>query len=390
MKQTVVFLLLALVTGAMSAAPPQEAPGRMAKVRITAEQANLREKPDIGSSIVQQIPGGTVLEADRKEGEWYFVRYTLEDGGVIGGWIHESLVEVIEAGRPVRKAIKKPADEAPARKRSRRPIRFPRIKMPEFRSGLIPLEISFSAGLATLAPQDLNDGTRGYVDWYGASIGIPVPDGTDLLKLAFLAGFELSYRISPRLAVGLGADFVRGANGDKTELSDAALTETLSTRPSAGCVPVRVGVRFYPGAGLYFRGALGLYAVKAGYRFRHEDATSWEQWKGSATASGLGGEAGFGGEWDVASRTVLFVEADFRMASFSGLTGRNVYTNSGGEAQTEPGTLYQFRKAAADESIHSLVFVRATAPSETGVVDSRRARINLSGAAFRVGVRYRF
>lgn len=81
-------LCLALVVTA------QETPARTIKLRVSAEQANLREKPDIGSAVVQQIPEGTVLEADKKEGEWYLVRYTLEDGGVIAGYIHESLVVV--------------------------------------------------------------------------------------------------------------------------------------------------------------------------------------------------------------------------------------------------------------------------------------------------------
>ena len=95
-------LLAVLVVGLVAApllAAAQAAPGPV-KIKVTAEQANLREKPDIGSGIVQQIPEGTVLDADRKEGEWYFVRYTLEDGGVIGGYIHESLVQVVEGAAP--------------------------------------------------------------------------------------------------------------------------------------------------------------------------------------------------------------------------------------------------------------------------------------------------
>jgi len=98
MIRTVLPILLILAVGTGLFAAPSGVQDRPTKLKITAEQANLREKPDIGSSIVQQIPEGTVVEADRKDGEWYFVRYTLEDGGVIGGWIHESLAEVVEAG----------------------------------------------------------------------------------------------------------------------------------------------------------------------------------------------------------------------------------------------------------------------------------------------------
>src|SRR5512136_3112683 len=108
-KRTFLPILIGLVSGTVLVAAAQNAPVRLTKIKVTAEQANLREKPDIGSSIVQQIPEGTVLDADKKEGEWYFVRYALEDGGVIGGWIHESLVEVVEGAAPVTPAAKPPA-----------------------------------------------------------------------------------------------------------------------------------------------------------------------------------------------------------------------------------------------------------------------------------------
>ena len=390
MKRTVLSLLLVIAAGTALAAAAQDAPARATKIKVTAEQANLREKPDIGSSIVQQIPEGTVLEADRKEGEWYFVRYTLEDGGVIGGWIHESLVEVVETGAPVTETVKKPAVETPPRTRARRPVRIGRIKPPEFRTGSIPLEFSFSAGVATLAPQDLNDGARGFTDWSAANLGVPVPGSTDVLRLAMLAGFELTYRISPRLAVGLGADFLRGANGDEIVLSDELVSETITTKPSVRGVPIKVLARFYPGAGLYVRGGLGLYSIKASYLFRHEGADAWEQWKGSASTSGIGGEAAFGGEWDIAPRTVFFAEAGFRMASFSGLTGRNDTTSSDAPSGTDVGTLFFFHRTAGDGNVYPAIFVRDSAPAEAGVVDSRQAKINISGTAVRIGVRYRF
>lgn len=391
-KRIVPSLLAALVLVLALAAAAQNAPGRATKVKVIAEQANLREKPDIGSSIVQQIPEGAVLEADKKEGEWYFVRYALEDGGVIGGWLHESLVEVVETAGPAaereRRPAEKPADK-PAGKPARQPGTGPKLPPLEFRSGSIPLEISFSVGGATLAPRDLARGTQGFADWTAASIGVGAPDA-QTVHAGALAGFELSYRISPQLTVGLGADFMRGTNGGEMELIGMAATETVTTKPSVRVVPIKATVRYYPGAGLYVRGALGLYAVKAGYLFRHEGAGAWEQWKGSASTTGLGAEAAFGGEWDIAPRTVLFAEAGLRMASFDGLTGQNVYTSSGGEPVREAGILYYFRQAAAGGDDDPMVLVQETLPSGTGISDARPARINVSGTTFRVGVRYRF
>lgn len=378
------FFLIALIMGATLLPAAQKAPAGPAKVKVVAEQANLREKPDIGSSIVQQIPEGTVLDADKKEGEWYFVRYALEDGGVIGGWIHESLVEVVEGAAPVPQAAKPAAAGTPP------PAASAAATATGPGQGSFPLEISFSVGPSTLAPRDLNDGTRGYVDWYGASIGIPAPSQVDILHIAVLGGVELSYWVSGRLAIGLAVDGLSGSNGDSITFSDLYTNETLSTHPSVSAVPVKATARYYPGAGFYLRGALGIYSVKASYGFRHEYDNVWEQWQGTAKASALGGEAAFGGEWKIAAKTAIFVEAGFRMASFDELTGQSVYTNSAGESLTEPGTLYFFHKTAGDTTAYPLIAVRASQPAESGVVDARRAEINISGTSLRAGLRVRF
>jgi hypothetical protein len=387
MKRTVLPFLAILILGAAVPDAGQEARARTMKIKVTAEQANLREKPDIGSSIVQMIPGGSVLEADRKEGEWFFVRWTLEDGGVIGGYIHESLVEVVEGEVPVPET--KPAgEESPPRRRASRQIGIGRIKMPDLRTGDFPLEFSFSAGLGSVAPGDLNSGTRGYADWYGGELGVQAAEKPGVLHFAYLFGFELTYRLSPRLAFGLGADYLRVANRDETRYRDALISQTLVTGPAARAVPLKVAVRFYPGAGFYVRGALGIYSAKARYLYRHEGADSWEQWKGSASSTGFGGEAALGGEWEVAERTAFFAEAGFRLASFRGLTGKNVHSSSDGEAQTEPGTLYFYRQSGAGANTYPVIFVAGSPPA--GATGSREARLNLSGTAVRAGVRYRF
>ena len=84
-------IVLAVITALAAAHPVRAGQEKTFKVKVSAEQANLRERPDISSAVVQQIPEGTILDAEKKEGEWYLVRYTLEDGAVIAGYIHESL-----------------------------------------------------------------------------------------------------------------------------------------------------------------------------------------------------------------------------------------------------------------------------------------------------------
>jgi hypothetical protein len=383
-KQAVLFLPFIILALALLC-PAQATAGRPMKVKVTAEQANLREKPDIGSAIVQQIAEGTVLEADKKEGEWFFVRYTLEDGGVIGGYIHESLVEVVDQGEAPEPARKTPERETPQRQSAAA------TEKPSGWSAPAPsFEFSLSGGVGWTAPRDLNDGAQGFADTNGAFLGLPASGPVDALHLATLVGLELSYRVSPLLSIGLGVDYFWGANRGRVGFTDGVFSETLDTQPSVSAVPVKFGVRFYPGKGFYIRGSLGVYFVKAGYLYRLEQGDSWQEWKGTATAHSFGAEAAFGGDWKVGANTSFFVEAGFRMASLSGLSGHDVYRNSDGDTLTEEGTLYYFRKEGADTRVYPLLFVRAVRPTEAGVVDSRKADINLSGMAVRAGIRCRF
>ena len=392
-KHTCLAVFLIVVLGPALRAAAQAAPGPV-KIKVTAEQANLREKPDIGSGIVQQIPEGTVLEADKKEGEWYFVRYTLEDGGVIGGYIHESLVQVVEGAAPPAGA--KPAaaggaaaaGAAAAKPQEPKPGSF-RIEAPDFSAGSVPLEISFSAGVTWVQPHDLNDGARGFVDAHGADLGIPAPRAPDDFRLSYLAGFELTYRASPRLAIGLGTDYVSGANTDEVVFSNGVVTESVRTRPAARVVPVKFLVRYYPGSSFYVRGELGVYAIKASYLYRVDRDGSWEQWEGTATDSAFGAEAAFGGEWKVAAKTAIFVEAGFRYARVTGPTGKDVFTNSLGTDLPEPGRLYLFDQEASDGAVYPQLFVRETVPAGEDVVDARASIIDMSGMAVRAGVRFR-
>jgi len=384
-KQAVLFLPLSILALALLAqAQPGQA--RTIKVKVTAEQANLREKPDIGSAIVQQIPEGTVLEADKKEGEWFFVRYTLEDGGVIGGYIHESLVVVVEqaAAEPARRT---PERDTPQRQHAA----AAGTTKPSGRSGPASfLEFSLSGGAGWTAPRDLNDGAQGFADINGAFHGLPASGPVDALHLATLVGLELSCRVSPWLSLGLGVDYFWGANRGRVEFTNGIFLETLDTRPSFSAIPVKFGVRFYPGKGFYIRGSLGVYFVKAGYLYRQERGNSWEEWKGTATAHRFGAEVAFGGDWKVGANTFFFVESGFRMASFSGLSGQGVYRNSDGDTLTEQGTLTYFRKEGADSRLYPQLFIGESKLAEEGVVDHRQAGINLSGMAARAGFRYRF
>lgn len=72
------------------------------KVIVTVEVANLRLKPSIESAVIGKIKIGQVLEVLQKEGKWYFVNLPPDENGfIVSGYIHQSIVKVIKEEIPV-------------------------------------------------------------------------------------------------------------------------------------------------------------------------------------------------------------------------------------------------------------------------------------------------
>ncbi|MCK7480027.1 MAG: hypothetical protein M0C28_24160 [Candidatus Moduliflexus flocculans] len=113
-------------------------------------------------------------------------------------------------------------------------------------------------------------------------------------------------------------------------------------------------------------------------------SSDWRQLKGEASGTGLGGEAAFGGEWEIAPRTDFFAEAGVRLARFGKLTGdEHHHAPDRRRSPSEPGTLFYVTRLAEDGNAYPLVYVAASAPDDA--VDSRRAVVDLSGTALRAG-----
>jgi hypothetical protein len=383
------FLTLVLVLGGLAVFAAQDSPARTFKIKVTAEQANLREKPDIGSAVVQQIPEGTVLEADRKEGEWYLVRYTLEDGGVIAGYIHESLVTVMDQSQAP--AAKPEGQPRPGSGPAKLPLGDQPGGGPE---SLLPLDVFLSAGGSTIIADDFNKGAEGLAGSNAAFLGIPASGSVGTLRLTYLLGVEVFYRINRRLSIGLGVDDLTGRRSSRVSYPDGGLSLVVpntSTKPIVESFPLKAGLRFYPRQDFYIRGSVAYYSVKAGYDYTFvASQVSWQEWKGRAKAHALGMEVAVGGEWKIGPRLLFFSEAGFRLAQLGKFSGTDAYRSSTGASSTETGSLWYYQALGADGRGHNLLFVRSAEPSGSGILGARRAVLNLTGTIFRAGVKFRF
>ncbi|MCP2520590.1 outer membrane beta-barrel protein [Candidatus Aminicenantes bacterium AC-708-M15] len=87
------------------------------KIKVIVEKANIRLKPDLGSPIVGKADLNQVFEVveetNTKEGKWYMIRFKSVEGYMIYGYIHSSVVKVLEAKKPEEK---KPPAPPPAPK----------------------------------------------------------------------------------------------------------------------------------------------------------------------------------------------------------------------------------------------------------------------------------
>ncbi len=391
-RRTLAAILLASLSlgGSALAGGSQEVP--RIRLRVSADQANIRENPDIGSAMLRQIPQGTELEAERKEGEWYLVRYVLEDGGVRAGWIHESLVTVLStppgaAGREPERPRETPA---PARRTPpiERPVSVER--RPEAGPAGPGFSLAVSSGGNYVAGGDLNAGTLGFADYYGALTGVAASASAGTLHLTYILGLEASLAVRPGLWVGLGLDYFQGETTSALEFARGASPDIVRTGPRLSALPIKAFLTYYPLPFFYAKAGLAWYIMKCGYDYRYEKGESFIGWKGDTSKSGLGAELAAGGEWEFYPGTFLFAEGTVRYAKFSDFEGRNVTTNSEGDSAVEEGTLWTFDVRTAPGTTFPVLFVRAARPSEAGVEDPRPASVNFSGASIRVGVRLKF
>ncbi len=410
MKRSIIgFLVIAVLsTTAGLPAVAQEKPSPTFKILVTAEQANIRDTPDIGSPIVQQLPEGSILEAEKKQGEWYLVRFTRDDGLAARGYIHESLVRELEAvpampveevrREPVKKVEEKPepAAVAPARREPERAEDRPEPPRPAPRrvSAALPEAKTFGFSLLTganfAAVGDLNTGARGLADYYRAALGITETGGVGGLHLTYILGAEISYSLMPGLFATLGLDYFSGRRSSLLEFASGPAADSLLTRPRIQALPVKLGLAYYPVPYLYLKGGLQYYFVSVNYLYRYEKSLFWQEWQGDAQARGIGASVGAGGEYELYPGLFLVGEAEFRFARFGGFTGKDITINSEGESYTEQGTLTYFLAEVAGQGGYPLVFIRGDLPSGPGVSEAREARVNLNGMSLKFGIRVRF
>lgn len=374
------------------------------KLKVTAEIANVRVKPFIGSNIVRQFPEGTVLEAARKEGEWFLVKMEPDETGTISGYVHESLVLAL-GDVPITEPVPAPVVEIP----QVIPLPEPKAAQPEpietppsvyeatreimaAAAAESPVSLFLWGGGGITAVGDLNDGIQGLADFYADQIHRPAGGETAPLRTGLQYGGEIGFKLLPRLRLSVGAEFLRASKENVLAFAgDSEIPSDLTVKPSFSAIPVHLALAYYPLDFLYLKAGAGYFFTRTEYRYVFTHGDILRDWEGEATASGAGFLAGIGLDFSLGRYFCLTAEVGGRYAKISGFSGTNAYRD---EISTEPyletGTLYAFDVRTTSRTAYPLVFIRNGKPFESGVENAREARLDLTGLSVRIGLKYRF
>jgi len=395
-------LLLAASILFLSAARGEEV---LRKLKVVTEQANIRLKPSIGSIIIKQVPEGSILESTGQEGEWFLIKLTPDELEQVSGYVHESMVIIIE-GPPKeqeepeiikeQEETEKPEEEEkkeetppqePVITPPSQPVVTPppSVKPPRFLFDLV-----FSGGGSFISGGDLNDGSQGLADYRSNILAVQPQGQAKPAHLSYILGGELTLALSSHFSLGIGVDYFLGERQSLVEFPDDPSSETLTIHPKMQAVPLRLAVSFYPAPNFYAKIGVEYYLAKCAYYYRFQREGSWEEWRGEATAQDLGILAGLGFEFELTSSFNFIIEATIRYARISGFKGRDRSKDSTGTNLIEEGTLYFYRVATAGEDSYPLLFIREDTPTEANVFDPREAVINFSGLSLKTGFKIKF
>jgi hypothetical protein len=253
--------------------------------------------------------------------------------------------------------------------------------------------VRLSGGLGYLGLTEMNTGLRGTMNdiWVSFQGDLTSASTYNDLKMGTNFAVDVIYYLSPKIGVGVGAEFIRGR---KTSMYSwtGPRAGSVSAEPLLTAIPLKAGLFFK----LPLSGRLNFTAdIGAGYYQASLDNTyAWEvagivpltteRFKVSAWNPGFHG--GIGLEYSLGSRLALFFEALGRVAKVKGLKGTVQYNQN----TAQSATLYYYEQII-DTTWYPILDASVTAPA-TGpdTRNVREATIDLTGGSALIGLVIRF
>jgi hypothetical protein len=391
------FLMILLLLNSTQSAQGQELE---IKLKVVAEQANIRLEPDIASIIIRQLSKGTILKSTGKEGEWYAVELISKEGTSVSGYVHESLVVLFEAPPAVKekhqkiqeeeKQTEKVEIEPPEQEKTRIPPSSEIEAKTSQEKRLQHFDFTLFAGGHYTVGGDLNEGSLGLVDFYSGVLGTSPKGDIKPVHYGFSLGGEFLILLTPRLSLGFAIESIQSEKESLADFIQDLQTFAVKTRPKLSAVPVGIVLSYSLTPDLYIKGEFSYYFAKCSYFYQFQEEEHMQEWHGQATSQGLGFQGGVGFNRNIASHLSLVVELAGRYAKIDGFQGKDSFRDTSGQTLTEEGMLYLIQAEVSEQQSYPLLFIRESKPHEAGVLEAREAQVDFSGVSLKVGLRIRF
>jgi hypothetical protein len=389
MKIPIRVTLAILACLAPLAAAGQQAPVRL---KVTAEIANIRLKPSIGSVIIRQIPEGNILESIGREGEWYLVKLEPDDRGNTSGYVHESLVLPLdETVRPARKPqIIEPEAKRPAEQAATQPPVAAQEAAAE-PGGAAGWSVSVTAGGQYTLGGELNTASQAFADFFATRSGVAGDVEADPVHLSFVFGGELAFDMMRGVALVIGADFYSASGTSQVNYARTKATDVFTTKPRFQAIPIRLGIALSPVREILIKAGVSYTIARCAYSFSYTQDNFSQEMSGEADGGGLGAWAALGLEFPLSESLAFTVEAVGHYAPLKNFEGTGTYSDSTTTTATEEtGKLWAYDYVQAGKMISPLILIRNQRPAEAYVENAREAKIDFSGLSLKAGIKVRF
>lgn len=178
------------------------------KLRVKVPNANIRLKPATESMIILQAPVGAILKSVGTVGEWYKIDLPPDkDGVVVTGYIHQTMVEVMEEAPQAPEVVQPPqVREQPIQRTpppvTQQPVITRELPRETSNRGLTGVGLKGGITMANLYGEDVED--------YGSYEDIET-------KMGFCFGAFFTYNFTEMFAIQPEVLFtMKGAKSDGT------------------------------------------------------------------------------------------------------------------------------------------------------------------------------
>jgi len=271
------------------------------------------------------------------------------------------------------------------------------------------LSLKISGGLRYITVGDINDHIKSFDDYMSNSIYFY--EGGKMQQIGRSGSYfeaELMIKISPRLTVGIGTEYISGSK--KSDFQTVGIFPFTSStwtphllrftiEPKIKAIPVKLGVYyslpFRSRINFLLHGGIGYYFSK-GFLSKHnltrcldeiiipeqpEIFTSYD-----VSANGFGVHGGIGLEYKLTDSLFLVIDAQGRYAKIGNLKGSRTYWNTWNyDQRKEEGILYIGTRDMTAEGYGTGCPDLAVSPSQT----MRKAALDFSGFSLTAGFRIR-